>query len=46
MLEAVLGSDLNLVMAGLVISSIMLMVGNLLADILLALSDPRIKLEA
>lgn len=46
MLEALLGNDLNLVMAGLVISTIMLMLGNLLADLLLALTDPRIKLEA
>jgi ABC-type dipeptide/oligopeptide/nickel transport system permease component len=46
MLEALLGNDLNLVMAGLIISSIMLLIGNLLADLLLALTDPRIKLEA
>jgi len=46
MLEAVLGSDLNLVMAGLVIGALMLLMGNLLADLLLALVDPRIKLEA
>jgi peptide/nickel transport system permease protein len=46
MLQAVLGADLNLVMAGLVISSFMLLLGNLLADLLLALIDPRIKLEA
>mgnify|MGYP001619677462 CR=1 FL=1 len=46
MLEALLGSDLNLVMAGLIISSVMLLFGNLLADLLLALTDPRIKLEA
>jgi ABC-type dipeptide/oligopeptide/nickel transport system permease component len=46
MLEALLGNDLNLVMAGLIISSIMLLFGNLLADLLLALTDPRIKLEA
>ncbi|GIW21642.1 MAG: hypothetical protein KatS3mg068_0649 [Candidatus Sericytochromatia bacterium] len=46
MLEAVLGYDLSLVMAGLIISSVMLLVGNLLADLLLAFTDPRIKLEA
>lgn len=46
MLQAVLGTDLNLVMAGLMISTIMLLLGNLLADILLAFADPRIKLEA
>ncbi|MBF2052596.1 MAG: ABC transporter permease [Candidatus Sericytochromatia bacterium] len=46
MLQAVLGTDLNLVMAGLVISSFMLLLGNLIADLLLAAVDPRIKLEA
>lgn len=46
MLDAVLGYDLSLVMAGLIISSVMLLIGNLLADLLLALTDPRIKLEA
>lgn len=46
MLEALLGNDLNLVMAGLILSSIMLLMGNLLADVLLGLTDPRIKLEA
>ena len=46
MLDAVLGSDLNLVMAGLVIGSVMLLIGNLLADLLLGVIDPRIKLEA
>ncbi|MGV3522974.1 MAG: ABC transporter permease [Candidatus Sericytochromatia bacterium] len=46
MLQAVLGTDLNLVMAGLMISTVMLLLGNLLADILLAFADPRIKLEA
>ncbi|MDI6751865.1 MAG: ABC transporter permease [bacterium] len=43
MLDAVLSQDLYLVMAGLVISSLMLIGGNLIADILLALSDPRIR---
>lgn len=46
MLEALLGNDLNLVMAGLILSSVMLLMGNLLADLLLGLTDPRIKLEA
>ncbi|MBC7474065.1 MAG: ABC transporter permease [Candidatus Sericytochromatia bacterium] len=46
MLEALLGNDLSLVMAGLIISSVMLLFGNLLADLLLGLTDPRIKLEA
>ncbi|MFN4152245.1 MAG: ABC transporter permease, partial [Candidatus Sericytochromatia bacterium] len=46
MLDALLGNDLNLVMAGLLISAIMLLLGNLLSDLLLAFTDPRIKLEA
>ncbi len=45
MLDAVLSQDLYLVMAGLLISSLMLIGGNLIADILLALSDPRIRYE-
>ena len=42
-LEAVLKSDINLVMASLMIGTIMLVAGNLLADILLKLVDPRIE---
>lgn len=41
-LEAVMKSDINLVMASLMIGSIMLIVGNLIADILLRIVDPRI----
>ena len=40
-LEAVLKSDINLVMASLMIGTIMLILGNLIADILLMLTDPR-----
>ncbi|WP_297888162.1 ABC transporter permease [Sulfurihydrogenibium sp.] len=43
MLDAVLSQDLYLVMGGLYIGSIMLIVGNLTADILLAKLDPRIR---
>ncbi|MFA7373572.1 MAG: ABC transporter permease, partial [bacterium] len=43
MLDALSGKDIYLVMGSLVISSIMLISGNLLADILLAYSDPRIR---
>ncbi len=39
-LEAVMKSDINLVMASLMIGTIMLVIGNLLADILLKLVDP------
>jgi len=42
-LEAVLKSDINLVMASLMIGAIMLIIGNLIADILLILTDPRIR---
>lgn len=42
-LEAVMKSDINLVMASLMMGTIMLILGNLLADILLMLTDPRIR---
>ena len=42
-LEAVMKSDINLVMASLMIGTIMLVAGNLLADILLKLVDPRVE---
>ena len=42
-LEAVMKSDINLVMASLMMGSIMLILGNLLADILLIITDPRIR---
>ena len=42
-LEAVLKSDINLVMASLMMGAIMLIAGNLIADILLILTDPRIR---
>ncbi len=41
-LEAVMKSDINLVMAGLVIGSFMLVLGNIISDILLKLVDPRV----
>lgn len=44
-LEAVLTKDMNLVMASLMLGAIMLIVGNLLADVLLKLVDPRITLD-
>ena len=40
-LEAVMKSDINLVMASLMMGTIMLVLGNLIADILLMLTDPR-----
>ncbi len=44
-LEAVLRSDINLVMASLMMGAIMLIAGNLIADILLILTDPRIRVK-
>lgn len=43
-LEAVMKSDINLVMASLMIGSFMLIAGNILSDILLKLTDPRVRL--
>ncbi len=42
-LEAVMKSDINLVMASLMIGTFMLILGNLIADILLIITDPRIR---
>ena len=42
-LEAVMRSDINLVMASLMMGAIMLILGNLIADILLIITDPRIR---
>lgn len=44
-LEAVLTKDMNLVMASIMMGALMLILGNLLADILLKVADPRINLE-
>jgi peptide/nickel transport system permease protein len=43
LLEAVLAQDLYVAMAAFLMGSLMLIGGNLLADILLAVTDPRIK---
>lgn len=42
-LEAVMKSDINLVMASLMLGSFMLILGNLFADILLRIIDPRVR---
>ncbi len=44
-LQAVTAQDLYVVMASLVMGAVMLIVGNLLADLLLKAVDPRIRLE-
>lgn len=44
-LEAVMKSDINLVMASLMMGTIMLILGNLFADILLKLVDPRVSVN-
>ncbi|MBH8572861.1 ABC transporter permease [Nostocaceae cyanobacterium CENA369] len=45
-LQAVIAKDQYLVMASLVMSAVLLNVGNLLADLLLKVADPRIRLES
>ncbi|MFC1693859.1 hypothetical protein ACFL1R_10170 [Candidatus Latescibacterota bacterium] len=44
-LDALFTRDLYLVMGALLMASVMLILGNLAADVLLALSDPRIRYE-
>jgi peptide/nickel transport system permease protein len=44
-LQAIIAQDLYLVMASLMMGAVMLIVGNLLADLLLKAVDPRIKLS-
>ena len=44
-LDALFAQDLYLVMGSLIMASVMLIMGNLTADILLAVSDPRIQYE-
>ncbi|MDD5773613.1 MAG: ABC transporter permease [bacterium] len=43
MLDAVFSQDLYLVMGSLVMSAVLLLIGNLIADILLLIVDPRIR---
>lgn len=45
-LEGVLTKDMNLVMASIMLGALMLILGNLLADVLLKITDPRITLES
>ncbi|WP_034638026.1 ABC transporter permease [Chitinivibrio alkaliphilus] len=45
MLEAIRSQDTFLVMANMLIAGVMLVMGNLIADILLAVSDPRIRMR-
>lgn len=44
-LQAVLAKDQYLVMASLIMSAVLLIIGNLIADLMLKAADPRIKLE-
>ena len=44
-LDAVLTKDLNLVMASIMLGAVLLIIGNLIADVLLKVVDPRIVLE-
>jgi peptide/nickel transport system permease protein len=43
--KAAVDTDTNLVMASIIMASVMLVAGNLLADIFLSITDPRIELE-
>jgi peptide/nickel transport system permease protein len=45
LVDATIQKDLYVVMAALVIGSITLVVGNLIADVLLVVSDPRIRYD-
>lgn len=45
-LEAVMKSDINLVMASLMMGAVMLVAGNLIADILLIMTDPVIRVKS
>ncbi|MCM8830492.1 MAG: ABC transporter permease, partial [Candidatus Omnitrophica bacterium] len=45
MLDAVLSQDLYLVMASLLIGGVLLIIGNLIADVLIAFADPRVRLR-
>lgn len=44
-LEGVLTKDMNLVMASIMLGAVMLIAGNLLADLLLKITDPRISID-
>ncbi len=44
-LDAVLSQDLYLVMASLLLGGVLLVLGNLVADILIAVADPRVRLR-
>jgi len=44
--EAVFARDIYVIMASVMISSVMLILGNLIADLLLAANDPRVRIEA
>lgn len=45
MYEAILTKDLYVIMASLIVATVFLMIGNLVADLLLAINDPRIRYE-
>ena len=45
LLDAVQSEDLYLAVGALVMGTVLLIIGNLIADILLAYSDPRIRFE-
>ena len=44
-IEAIVSKDFELVVATVVMATILLVIGNFIADVLLAWSDPRIRLK-
>jgi ABC-type dipeptide/oligopeptide/nickel transport system permease component len=46
MVEAVGGNDYPLVLAGVLVGSVLVVLGSALADVLSALADPRQRIEA
>lgn len=45
LLKAVMSQDIYLIMGGVLMGSILLMMGNLIADILLSIADPRMEIK-
>jgi peptide/nickel transport system permease protein len=46
LLEAILARDMFVTIGGVMLSALMLVLGNLLADVLLYLVDPRIRVQS
>jgi ABC-type dipeptide/oligopeptide/nickel transport system permease component len=46
MVDAVSGNDYPLVLAGVIVGSVLVALGSAIADVLAALADPRVRIEA